>query len=150
MKTILRNYSIHSSIQKSSSHQALQTLTFYSVELGAMKKLTINKSGLALILSIFILAALLPGCFGEKYNIEYPKVKNPEEVSNSCAANTGLNDQEIQQLAKVLKNNGSRLNDEFKLDAMLIITESDNVAPEDRNNVENAYFSCIEQSTETK
>lgn len=115
-----------------------------------MKKLTVTQSAPAVLIVFGIFALILSGCFGEKYNIESPKVSGAEEVSNSCSQNLGLAEEDREQLAKVLKNNGSKYNDEFKLEAMMIITESDSVAPEDRNSVEKAYFSCIENAANTK
>lgn len=116
-----------------------------------MKKLNFISSAPVLILIVGIFAITLSGCFfGEKYEIKSAKVHNPEETSNACAKSLGLNEKDTKQLAKVLKNNGSKLNDEFKLAAMMIITESDSVATEDSDNVEKAYFSCIENSANTK
>ena len=116
-----------------------------------MKKLTVTQSAPTALIIIGIFTLVLSGCFfGEKYKIESPKVSGAEEVSNSCSQNLGLNEDDREQLAKVLKNNDSKYNDEFKLDAMMIITESDSIAPEDRDSVEKAYFSCIEASANTK
>lgn len=99
--------------------------------------------------SLFILSILtisLSGCFGEKYTIESKKVTNAEEVSNSCSQNMGLSESEKVQLANELKNNDRKFNDEFKLQAMIIITEADGIPPEDRDAAQAAYFSCIENS----
>ncbi len=114
-----------------------------------MKKFQTTKSAPAVVIIIGIFTLIFSGCFGEKYKIESPKVSGAEEVSNSCSQNLGLDEEDREQLAKVLKNNGSKYNDEFKLEAMLIITESDGVAPEDRNAVEKTYFSCIENAVNT-
>jgi len=115
-----------------------------------MKKLITTSSAPLAIMIIGIFTLALSGCFGEKYKIESPKIHSAEEVSNSCAQSLGLDEEDREQLVKVLKNNGSKLNDEFKLEAMLIITESDSVSTEDSDDVEKAYFSCLENSAETK
>lgn len=115
-----------------------------------MKKLIITRSAPVVILIVAVFIITLSGCFGEKYKIESPKISGAEEVSNSCAQKLGLDEDDKKQLAKVLKDNGSKLNDEFKLDAMMIISESDSVTPDDRDNVQKAYFSCIENSTNIK
>ena len=115
-----------------------------------MKKLIITRSAPVVIIIIAVFIISLSGCFGEKYKIESPKISGAEEVSNSCAQKLGLNEDDKEQLVKALKENGSKLNDEFKLDAIMIITESKSVAAEDRDNVQKAYFSCLENSADTK
>ncbi len=115
-----------------------------------MKKLIIIRSAPIVIIILGLFALTLSSCFGEKYEIKSPKINSPEEVSNSCAQNLGLDEKDKEQLATILKNNGSKLNDEFKLYAMMIVTESDGVAPEDRDSVQKSYFSCLENSENTK
>lgn len=100
-------------------------------------------------ISIFILGIMvitLSGCWGEKYTIESPKVPNAEEVSNSCAQNLGLSDTEKEELVNELKNNDRKFNDEFKLQAMIIISESNRIPTQERDAAQAAYFSCIENS----
>ncbi len=116
-----------------------------------MKKSSTIKSVPIALLILVMLMMTLPGCFfGDKYKIESPKVHNPKETSNACAKSLGLNEKDMEQLSRVLKKNNNKFDDIFKLDAIMIITESDSVSTEDSDNVEKAYFSCIEESTSKK
>ncbi len=76
--------------------------------------------------------------------IKSPKVDDPAEISTTCAQNLGLEEQDSQALVKALKNYDGKISDEFKLRAMVIITESDSVNPDDTNDVLKSYFSCLE------
>lgn len=76
--------------------------------------------------------------------IKSPKVDDPVEISTTCAQNLALEEQDSQELARALKNYGGKISDEFKLRAMVIITESDSVSPDDTNTVLKNYFSCLE------
>ena len=109
-----------------------------------MKKLNPITQKLYYVILVGIFVVPLSGCFGEKYEIKSAKVSSPEEVSNSCSQNLGLSESEMKQLANELENNDSKFNDEFKLQAMIIITESKGVPPEESKNAQAAYFSCIQ------
>lgn len=98
-----------------------------------------------------IFATTLLGCIkGENYDIKSAKVKNPEEVSNSCSQNMGLNPGKKEQLANVLKNNGGELNDAFKLDVYIIVSEAEEIPPQDKEETMRSYFNCLKDSAESK
>jgi hypothetical protein len=115
-----------------------------------MKILRIIKSAPFYLLFITLFVITMSGCWrGDSYKIESPKVSNPEEVSTACAKSQGLSEQDAFWLERLLKKNDSKYNDEFKLRAMAVIAESDNVAPEDRNITLKNYLACIEKTLPT-
>jgi len=98
------------------------------------------------LLFIACILITMSGCFGEKYEIKSPKIKDPSDVSTACAQNLGLDEQDTEGLTRALKKNDGKLDDEFKLRAMAIISESDSVDTADSNSLLKSYFSCLENS----
>lgn len=97
-----------------------------------------------LILIIFLVITSVGCRKSASPKVKSPKVDDPVEISTTCAQNLALEEQDSQELARALKDYGGKISDEFKLRAMVIITESDSVSPEDTNTVLKSYFSCLE------
>ena len=110
-----------------------------------MKILKMNKSAISFLLIIMFLVMTAAGCKrSASPKIKSPKVDDPVEISTTCAQNLALEEQDSQALAKALKKFDGKISDEFKLRAMVIITESDSVNPEDSNDLLKSYFTCLE------
>lgn len=116
-----------------------------------MKILTTNQIArlyLPLIICLVITAA---GCGKSAApKIKSPKVGDPAEISTTCAQNLGLDEKDSLSLATALKKYDGKITDEFKLRAMVIITESDSVNPDDSNDLLKSYFSCLENHATSK
>ncbi len=97
-----------------------------------------------MLIACLVIAAV--GCAKTGPKIKSPKVDNPAEVSAACTQNQGLDEEVSAALAKALKNYDGKLSDEFKLRAMVIVSESDSIAPAERNPVLKGYFSCLQNS----
>ena len=79
-----------------------------------------------------------------------PKSVTRKKSPRPAQKSQGLSEQDAFWLERLLKKNDSKYNDEFKLRAMAVIAESDNVAPEDRNITLKNYLACIEKNLPTE
>ena len=111
-----------------------------------MKILSVIKTARFYLLFITCIVIALSGCFSKEYKIKSAKVKNPSDVSAACAQNLGLDAEDTEGLTRALKKNDGKLDDEFKLRAMTVISESDSVDTADSNSLLKSYFSCLEDS----
>lgn len=98
----------------------------------------------SLLIACLVLTAV--GCAKTGPKVKSPKVPNAAEVSNACAQKLGFDEWVTTELARALKNYDSKLSDEFKLRAMVVLTESDKVEYSERNTVLKEYFSCLQSA----
>ncbi len=92
----------------------------------------------------------IAGCAKTGPEVKYSKVDDPAEISNQCASNIGFDEQVSLALAVALKKYDGRLNDEFKLRAMTIVSDSDSVPTSEREAILKAYFTCLQNSAVRK
>ena len=90
------------------------------------------------------------GCFWKGDEVKFPKASDPEAAAAACAQNQGFDPELTKQLTEALKDYDGVINDEFKLKALALVTESDNVPAPQRNSVLKEYFSCLAGSAEKK
>lgn len=112
-----------------------------------MKSQSKNKIIRCCSLLIACLVLAVAGCGKTGPKVKSAKVPNPAEVSTACAQKQGFDEWVSEELAKALNKHGGKLSDEFKLRAMVIVTESDTVDYSERNTVLKEYFSCLQVST---
>ena len=108
-----------------------------------------NIPALYLLVLIF-LAGSQAGCFWKGDEVKFSKVSDAEAVSASCSQKMGFDPDLTKLLSEAFKDYDGELNDEFKLKAMALITESPSVSAEQRNDVTKEYFSCLAGSSEKK
>jgi len=98
----------------------------------------------ALLITLLVFAIVSCGKNGPK--VGYPKVDAPAEISNQCAGNVGFDEQLSLGLAAALRKYDGRVNDEFKLRAMMLVSDSDSVPTPARDSLLKEYFSCLNNS----
>ena len=98
----------------------------------------------ALLITCFLFTAI--GCGKNGPKVGYPKVDDPAEISNQCAGNVGFDEQLSLGLAAALREYGGKLDDEFKLRAMMLVSDSDSVPTSARDSLLKEYFSCLDNS----
>jgi hypothetical protein len=95
------------------------------------------------LLALVFFAGADTGCLFKGDEVKFAKVSEPESVSTGCAQKQGLDPELAKQLTEALKDYGGELNDEFKLKASALVTESDSVPAPQRNQALKEYFSCL-------
>jgi hypothetical protein len=106
----------------------------------------------ALYYSLVLICVLgaATGCFWKGDEVKFPKASDPEAAAASCAQSQGFDEQVTKRLTQAFKDYDGEVNDEFKLAASTIITESDSVPATQRNSVMKEYFSCLAGPSEKK
>jgi len=102
------------------------------------------------LLILISLTGAIAGCFWKGDEVKFSKVSDPEAVSASCSQKMGFDPDLTKLLSEAFKDYDGELNDEFKLKAMALVTESPSVPAEQRNDVIKEYFSCLAGSSEKK
>ncbi len=102
------------------------------------------------MLVMFCFAGGTTGCFWKGDEVKFAKVSDPAGVSAGCAQSQGFDPALTGQLTESLKDYDGVINDEFKLKASALVTESDSVPAAQRNQVLKDYFSCLSGSAEKK
>jgi hypothetical protein len=110
-----------------------------------MKIKDLKKPALLFMLVLTCLSGAT-GCLFKGDEVKFAKVSDPESVSAGCAQSQGLDPALTTQLAEALKDYDGVINDEFKLKASALVTESDSVPAQQRNQVLKEYFSCLSSS----
>lgn len=103
-----------------------------------------------MFLALICLSGAATGCLFKGDEVKFAKVSDAESVSAGCAQSQGLDPELAKQLTEVLKDYGGEINDEFKLKASALVTESDSVPASERNSVLKEYFACLSNSAEKK
>ncbi len=85
----------------------------------------------------------MSGCFWKGDEVKFSKVPDPENASAGCAQSQGFDPELTKQLTESLKDYDGEINDEFKLKASVLVTESDSVPAANRNSALKEYFSCL-------
>jgi hypothetical protein len=88
----------------------------------------------------------MSGCFWKGDEVKFAKVSDPASVSAGCAQSQGFDPELTKQLSEALKDYDGEINDEFKLKASALVTESGSVPAPQRNTVLKEYFSCLSNS----
>lgn len=109
-----------------------------------MKRVNKTVRCLALLVTCLVFAAA--GCAKTGPKVESPKVPDAADVSTACAQRQGFDEEVSESLAKAIKTYDGKLSDEFKLRAMVIISESDTLTNPEKNVVLTEYFSCLQSS----
>ena len=109
-----------------------------------------HKPALYYLLVLICLLGTSTGCFWKGDEVKFPKVSDPEEVSAACAQKQGFDEQTTKRLTESFKDYDGEVNDEFKLAASTIITESGSVPAPQRNSVLKEYFSCLAGTAKKK
>ncbi|MEW6144372.1 MAG: hypothetical protein AB1598_05075 [Thermodesulfobacteriota bacterium] len=99
-----------------------------------------------LFLLVLTCQSLATGCLFKGDEVKFAKVPDAESASAGCAQSQGLDPELAKQLTEALKDYGGVINDEFKLKASALVTESDSVPAQQRNQVLKEYFSCLSAS----
>jgi hypothetical protein len=102
------------------------------------------------MLVMICFAAGTTGCFWKGDEVKFAKVSDPANVSAGCAQSQGFDPELTNLLTEALKDYDGVINDEFKLKASALVTESDSVPAAQRNSVLKEYFSCLSNSAEKK
>jgi hypothetical protein len=115
-----------------------------------MKIKDLKKPALYFLLILLFLAGGPAGCLFKGDEVKFAKVSDPESVSAGCAQSQEFDPALTTQLTEALKDYDGVINDEFKLEASALVTESDAVPAPQRNQVLKEYFSCLSGSAEKK
>lgn len=111
----------------------------------------LNKCTICHTLILICLITVATGCFWKKgEDIKPPEVSNPEQVSETCAKNAGLDEKDTAALTSAIKHYDGKFSDEFKLSAMSIISTSHAVDPKQKDTVTREYISCVGNSAHKK
>ncbi len=115
-----------------------------------MKTTRPNRAGLFTLIALICIVCVMSGCFWKGDEVKFSKVSDPENTSAGCAQSQGFDPELTKQLAEALKDYDGEINDEFKLKASALVTESGSVPAPQRNTVLKEYFSCLSNSAEKK
>lgn len=113
-------------------------------------KITAPKIPALCLLALISLAGASTGCFWKGDEVKFQKVSDAESVSASCSQKMGFDPDLTKLLSEALKDYDGEINDEFKLKAMALVTESPSVPAQQRNDVLKEYFACLDGSSEKK
>ncbi|MGH7851716.1 MAG: hypothetical protein ACREOP_15590, partial [Thermodesulfobacteriota bacterium] len=100
-----------------------------------MKTTRPNRARLFTLIALVCVVCSMHGCFWKGDEVKFPKVSDPENTSAGCAQSQGFDPELTKQLAEALKDYDGEINDEFKLKASALVTESDSVPTANRNSV---------------
>jgi hypothetical protein len=107
---------------------------------------TLNRLSRVCALLITVLLFTIASCGKNGPKVDYPKVHDPAEISNQCAGNVGFDEQLSLGLAAALRQYDGKVDDEFKLRAMMLVSDSDSVPTSARDSLLKEYFSCLDNS----